>query len=245
MKWSLKNTLSFLGLLVLLVSCTVQKRRYRSGYQMSWHHSLKNTKQTETQHAAKTEAPTKTSFSEELTKPREAKEQLYASASKDKFAEFNLTASKIRATPPDSCGDVLILKTGEEQNEKIVEVVNRMIKYKRCSNLGGPLYSINKDLLFLIKHADGTKEVVQEEVYTINGVPVDNSPVIKKTNGWAIASFVCACTFFLIIPWILAPIFGCIAAYKIDSSPKKYKGRWMALVGIAIGFIGLLILTAL
>ena len=52
-------------------------------------------------------------------------------------------------------------------------------------------------------------------------------------------------TFFLYFTIIFAPIpiiYGLIALHQFKKEPDKYKGKWMAVIGIAPGIIALCIL---
>lgn len=57
--------------------------------------------------------------------------------------------------------DMLILKSGEDINSKIVEVSNQEIKYKKFENLDGPTYTVSKADVFMIKYQNGTKETFE------------------------------------------------------------------------------------
>lgn len=59
----------------------------------------------------------------------------------------------------------------------------------------------------------------------------------KRLNTFALISFLCA---VLIFPVAFAPIFGILALNQIKSHPGKYKGKWMAMVGIVAGGIAYL-----
>ena len=72
------------------------------------------------------------------------------------------------------------------------------------------------------------------------------SPSVKRQNGLAIASLVCACAGFLfLIPAVLGLIFGFIARSQIRQSGGIQTGDGLALAGIIVGFawIGLFILV--
>ena len=56
--------------------------------------------------------------------------------------------------------DNIILKNGEEINTKIIEINESNVKYKKYNNQDGPLYTISKDKIFLIKYSNGEKEIL-------------------------------------------------------------------------------------
>jgi len=67
--------------------------------------------------------------------------------------------------------------------------------------------------------------------YAPYGVPV------KRNNGLAIASLVCACGGFLFfVPAILAIIFGFVARSQIRQSAGTQGGDGLAVAGIIVGF---------
>jgi hypothetical protein len=55
--------------------------------------------------------------------------------------------------------DLITLKSGDEVKSKVLEVTPDMIKYKNWSNPEGPTYSVSKGEVFMIKYANGTKDV--------------------------------------------------------------------------------------
>jgi len=60
--------------------------------------------------------------------------------------------------------DVLLLKNGEEQKVKVLEVNTNDIKYKKWDNQNGPAYSILKSELFMVKYENGSKDVFKDAV---------------------------------------------------------------------------------
>lgn len=55
--------------------------------------------------------------------------------------------------------DVIILTTGDEILSKVIEVGIDIIKYKKFENQEGPLYTIEKAKIFMIKYENGSKDV--------------------------------------------------------------------------------------
>ncbi|WP_240773358.1 hypothetical protein [Pontibacter sp. SGAir0037] len=55
--------------------------------------------------------------------------------------------------------DILIKRNGDELEVKVQEITLSEVKYKRFDNLEGPLISIAKQDVFMIKYENGTKDV--------------------------------------------------------------------------------------
>lgn len=58
--------------------------------------------------------------------------------------------------------DVIIFKNGDEVKAKVTEVGTTEIKYHKFENLAGPLYTIAKKDIFMIKYENGTKDVITD-----------------------------------------------------------------------------------
>ncbi|KAA3438502.1 hypothetical protein [Rufibacter hautae] len=54
--------------------------------------------------------------------------------------------------------DLIIKRNGEEISAKILEITPELVKYQRADYLEGPLISILKKEVFMIKYANGNKE---------------------------------------------------------------------------------------
>ena len=125
--------------------------------------------------------------------------------------------------------DNIILKDGNEISAKVIEITPELIKYKNCSN-SGPLISIKKSDVFMVKYSDGTKQKIKST----------GSEEGLKHNGLAITALVCVILgFFIPGLGLLSIIFGAIGRNK------KYKGRKMALTGMILGLANLLLVLIL
>jgi len=144
----------------------------------------------------------------------------------DLFAErnneisFSVIAKKIILSK-DTCGDRLILKNGEELRVKITEITDFNIIFKRCDNINGPDYTLNKERVAIIYYANGIKEIVEPPVYEKTKV---DPRTIKKVypDETLIAIF---------MPLLLGVIGMCISLYfgrkairLIEKNPEIYKG---------------------
>ncbi len=62
-------------------------------------------------------------------------------------------------------------------------------------------------------------------------------PPMKRNNGLAVASLVCACAgFVLFIPAVLGIVFGFVARSQIRNSQGTQSGDGLAVAGIIVGF---------
>jgi hypothetical protein len=69
---------------------------------------------------------------------------------------------------------------------------------------------------------------------------------VKRNNGLAVASLVCACAGFLFfVPAVLGVIFGFIARSQIRQSAGTQSGDGLALAGIIVGFAWIALLVIL
>ena len=75
------------------------------------------------------------------------------------FAGFPVTEKKSSIAFDVEC-DNIILKDGNEISSKIIEITPNLIKYRKCGNLEGPLISILRSSILMIRYADGTKDIM-------------------------------------------------------------------------------------
>ena len=62
--------------------------------------------------------------------------------------------------------DTLSTRYGETILVKVIEVGNAEVKYKKLNNLNGPVFSMLKSDLLMIKYENGTKEDFSKEEKT-------------------------------------------------------------------------------
>ncbi len=134
--------------------------------------------------------------------------------------------------------DTLILKNGQELKVKVLEILSTEIKYKPFDNLDGPIYQTDKPSVFMIKFANGKREVIDsasvqtptnaQNLANIAPQAVNNSPNTENTCdkgtkdardnykgqhggvGWTIATSV-----------LLSPLAGVIAGSIIAGTPPQ------------------------
>ena len=78
--------------------------------------------------------------------------------------------------------DTLSMRSGENILVKVIEVGTSEVKYKKIDNLNGPIFSILKSDLLVIKYENGTKEdfssIKKIEEYNLSGI----DPYIQGKN---------------------------------------------------------------
>ncbi|QDA60443.1 hypothetical protein [Hymenobacter jejuensis] len=65
-------------------------------------------------------------------------------------------------TAPAWAQDVLTKQNGDELQVKVLEISPTEVKYKRTDNPDGPLISVRKSEVFMIRYANGTKEILSQ-----------------------------------------------------------------------------------
>lgn len=229
--------------LILLFSCSVQKRKYQKGFYVSNQKTKNHTKKENTR-------PLKNEIRSEnlVTKP-------LVFSLEDKFQaslDNSIQLLKISKYPTfitekeDSC-DIIFLRNGDEVSAKVLEISPIEVKYKKCNLPDGPLYIVKKSDVFMVKYLNGTKEVFKTEVAPVNSSPEENGyKGPKKTNPWAIASLIFGILgiYPLVgIGSVLAIIFGSLALNQIKERPNKFEGEALAKAGKILGIVVLSILT--
>lgn len=72
--------------------------------------------------------------------------------------------------------DIIVKKTGDEIKAKVEEVLDTEIKYRKFENLAGPLYSMPKAEIFMIKYENGSKDVFGGETQVAAPVTAVTAP---------------------------------------------------------------------
>ena len=77
--------------------------------------------------------------------------------------------------------DVIILNNKEKIDGKVTEVQLDVVKYKKASNINGPVYSILKSEIFLVIYENGVQESFDEEASTKDVTVPPSAAIIKST----------------------------------------------------------------
>ena len=234
--------------ILTLFNCSLQKRKYQSGYFLSWNKNnlsiAKNEKQKGFNVQKNENKFNDISFEKDIT-----------TSANNKITKIFNNTIKNNVAFPDSC-DQIIYKDGTEIKAKITEINTSEIRYKRCDFIDGPTFVEKQNKVFMIKYANGKSEMFKTEkaVEYNNGKIIQDSQKIndkdKKTNTSSKASFIFSILGFyplFILGWILGLIFGALAKNEIKSEPNKYnkKSENFARAGVIISAIGMISLFLL
>ena len=231
--------------LIILISCSVQKRKYQKGFYVS---NPKQQKHVQKNVSGKQKKETENDNLISKTNTL----QTYNSLDIDLSASLNnktISLAKVHlpllTNENDSLCDILVLKNGDEVKAKVLEISPIEIKYKKCTMPEGPLYVVKKSDVFMIKYANGTKEVIKSEAAESNNTPTNNYNGPLKMHSYAILAFVFSLLGFITygLLSILAIIFANMAIKKIRQEPNIYNGEPLAKTAKIIGIIMLTIMA--
>jgi hypothetical protein len=144
--------------------------------------------------------------------------------------------------------DTIIFKQGN----RIIGIVQAIglndIKYRACGSTEGPLISVLKTEIFVIKHPDGTRDYFYSE-NPVTEAQTAGPPAkrIEPFAGWGFAMSILGLFLFGIPLGITSIVFGFVGLHRIGKYPKRYNGKGFAIVSILLGFIdviGMLILLS-
>jgi hypothetical protein len=248
----MKQTLLLSLSLLLFFSCAVQKRKYQKGYYISWNRSSTAKKEKNPEAWGSKSGRLELAAAQPLS-PIAIGPALHhgntgtASFPQNQKRELVTTLKNLEKQPvqkDEGCDD-LIFKDGSEVKGKVTEISSTEVKYKKCDLPDGPVYVVKKSELFMIKYANGTREVFKDEVKPKPEKP--KSDTLKRVHPMAVAAFILGIVSFIlffigIIPAILAIVFGDVAQGQIKRQPDLYEGEVLARIGKILGIVYLVIL---
>lgn len=148
--------------------------------------------------------------------------------------------------------DEIVMRNGDILSVRVEEIGVNEIKYKKCTNLSGPTYTVLKDNVFLIKYANGDKDVFKiekkEEEITEAYYP-KNSEVLagsedddsNKYSGIGIASFVIglfAYSVFLYLSILVGAAMTVLSiVFGLISMNSNRKGKGFGIAGFILGIL--------
>lgn len=229
---------------IFLTSCSVKKRTYRDGYYIDWAFSKKRSNSVKKAEVIKTP---------ELKE--ETPVQVFSSRTTPDINSVLFVPQKKNVLLMDTCGDVITFKSGDQVTVRVVEITQDKVKYKRCDNLEGPTFVVNKTTVDKIKYVNGVEEKIEAPVAA--ATPTSNFNTYdpsqnkyaqpKELNQKALWSLICvALTPVSYGTGLIAGlILSIIATREIQRNPDKYKGLVLAKIAKIVAIVILCFVVAI
>ena len=223
------------SLLILVTSCTVQKRIYRSGYYFDW----KKVKtysdfQTNSQSIETEEAST---LNEDVCTTTLLPNESSITPNSALIEKIRQDAPYVNDTPDSTDCDVIILENGTEIKAKIKDIGTNEITYTKCEGGDNTLLSVRIDDVSQVKIHNNPKES-----NSTRRLKKNNS---RKIEPFSLASLLCSLTIFLFpLGGLLGVIFGGISLKRFKKDPDDYKLKVLAIVGLILGIIQITLVIA-
>ena len=227
--------------LFLLLSCSMQKRKYQKGFYVSW--NKHKTHVVAKQPIKDVKSSESTDF---VTMASVEKTPNQSSHGFKQHDIFLAPKSKLffKKQEPDTC-DYVIFKNGEEVKAKVFEITPDEIKYRRCDGTNTAIYVTRKTDVFMIKYANGIKEVFKDQPKVTNDSYffTGNNNDTEVHTGAVLSLIFGIAGFILFFGSIPAIVLGVNALKDINKKPEKYSGSSLAKAGIALGITKLVLLV--
>ena len=248
----MKNII-YLLTVVLLASCASSndvvssnhliKRKYRKG----WHNSNKGnfnktaiaSKDNEQSNKRETVEYTSSENQSPLLSSLSSPIEDYASNNVSIHSRKNVQKQE------EECTEI-IKRSGDIIEAKIIEVGVSEIKYKKCSNLEGPTYSILKSAVFMIKYKNGDKDVFHEEITPSNSATGSDGQEIEPFSVVSFITGISGLALGILISMgigiflgVLGIVFGAISLSRTRRNPDRFSkksSKW-AIAGLITGLV--------
>lgn len=228
------------GLVFILIasSCSMEKRKYTGGFHIPKKKSIGIAKNP-LQKQKISKKPSKN-----LPKSKVNNEELivFNQFVSDDDDAISVKESESGETDTLLC-DRVVFHDGNTVECLVLEVSNTEIKYKKCEFEEGPTYIAATHQIASIRYRNGTQEYFGQEyveqekdVYTFPENPsvASNPSWVDDPREWEIFSVMSIALAILPPTVLVSVIFGFLGLNKTKSEPEKYKGRGLAIGGLAI-----------
>jgi hypothetical protein len=153
--------------ILLLASCTMEKRQHSYGYHIEWngrdHAKVHNINSEINDNSV---VLIQESSSNDITLSASVSNEIYYE--NEAFIKPIFAVEKFKNLPPNNnkkqnepC-DIITFKDGSEKEVKVIEVGSSEIKYKRCNDPDSPIYSVSKNKIFSLKYPNGEKDLFND-----------------------------------------------------------------------------------
>jgi len=120
--------------------------------------------------------------------------------------------------------DTLTMRSGENILVKVIEVGTAEVKYKKLDNLNGPIFSVLKSDLLILKYENGTKDdfssIKKNEESNFSAIDTSfqgKNDAIRYYNGYKTAGTIALISNLFFVPIIPSLVFSIATTSKMPS----------------------------
>ena len=142
--------------------------------------------------------------------------------------------------------DNIILQDGTEISAKVLEITPDLVKYKKCTNLEGPIVSIYKSKILMIRYIDGSKDIFKANEFVNSTSSIDESEGEYQSGlgGFSILFGLASIAVLAILFAPLGIIFGAIALTKDKDKTAGVIGLILSITSFLLFLVGMTLLAS-
>jgi uncharacterized membrane protein len=233
------SLLVFSVLLVHLLSCNVEKRLYTSGY----HFSGKNFSSHKI-NIEKSPASIIEKNAEEYSSSNYDDTEALNDHQKDGNAKpiiLKKQKAQILFNPVQVC-DTIVFHSGERITAQVLEITSAEIRYRKCANLDGPTYIVERKDVFSINYANGTKDVISPVKPRETATKERPSSEHRRNEPLGLTGFIISIVGLLVpIVSVIGLVFGIISLSRIARNTDIYRGKGFGISAIIISLLTIIL----
>lgn len=249
------------GVALALHSCRVEKRLHRPGYHVEWvkkksapQASESNSKpdaqffqsEENQDHVPEfAEASNQTNPFEIFLEGVQNDLQLALGFSPEGLHRLQISADKKRELNNSEsirqC-ETLVMTDGRRILIFVVEIGEEKIRYKRCDDAQGKVYSVFRKDVNRIEYPDGNYQVIKSPEKIESELNNDQEAPKKELETLAVGAF--SISLLLFLGWVSIWL-ALISLRRFRAQPGRFRGIGFAIAGLVIGIVTTALLVAL
>ncbi|MFN6379324.1 MAG: hypothetical protein ACK4WD_08610 [Flavobacteriales bacterium] len=236
--------------LTLITSCTIEKRLYRRGF-----HIESRLFTNETSKISTDEVSVKESGISVNTLETSSHEE-----------SVNVLKETVESVIDSIACDTLLLKDGTKLMVKVESISDSEVRYKKCSNINGPVYIESSKKVDYIAYSNGSRDNIgsklSSEDFDTAIAPASSSTSTseeaakkitgRKLEGFGLTGFISYLLAMLVVAGdvqlggalgLIGLVLSIVSLLRFGSNRDRFKGLAFPIIVIALFVFGLLIAT--
>jgi hypothetical protein len=238
--------------LITISSCSIEKRLFLPGYNVSWR-TISNEKKVSLCNYPNHNNENRVSDTININNDYDSIDENLTASIDGSYIVENINRNIqnnsnieviniIQQITNDSC-DKIILKNGTAIWAKEIELNATGITYKNCDSLDEKISVLKTSEISLIQYADGSQDIFTSDGSGFVSESKNKSNNKKYIDGIGLVSFTLGILGAIIagIPFgITSIVLGIISRGKINRNPARFVGRGFSVAGIILGFLDII-----